>query len=403
MKKDGFYSTGSFAALAHVSVRTIRYYDNMNLLKPSYVTESGARFYTDYDLVKLQQILLFKYLGFSLDDIKQMPSEHGNNSMLKNALTLQKKLVAERMEEMKQVETAIDSTIQTLEENREPDWSRMLELIHLTSMENTLKKQYANASNISARIRLHDEFSKNRQGWFPWIFENCRIKSGMKILELGCGNGALWLDNCEKLDKLQRMKIVLSDISAGILHDASGNMAEKAAEMNSRRFAKFFEYRNFDCAGIPYEDASFDLVIANHLLFYCEDIDKVCREVRRVLKPGGRFVCSTYSVRHMKEISSLVSEFDDRIVLSGEKLYDIFGLDNGAEILQNSFERIEKAVYDDEIILNDAGPLIEYILSCHGNQNRYLLERYSDFRSFVTKKVGRKFRITKDAGIFICE
>ena len=54
--------------MAHVTLRTIRYYDKQNILKPSYVTEAGARFYTDEDFARLQQILLLKYLGFTLDD-----------------------------------------------------------------------------------------------------------------------------------------------------------------------------------------------------------------------------------------------------------------------------------------------------------------------------------------------
>ena len=41
MKKDGYYSSGEFARMAHVTLRTIRYYDKQNILKPSYVTESG--------------------------------------------------------------------------------------------------------------------------------------------------------------------------------------------------------------------------------------------------------------------------------------------------------------------------------------------------------------------------
>ena len=72
MKLPGYYSSGEFARMAQVSVRTIRFYDQKNLLKPSFVKDSGARFYTDSDLAKLQQILLLKYLGFSLDDIREM-------------------------------------------------------------------------------------------------------------------------------------------------------------------------------------------------------------------------------------------------------------------------------------------------------------------------------------------
>ena len=48
MKKDGYYSSGEFARMAHVTLRTVRYYDKQDILKPSLVTESGARFYTGF-------------------------------------------------------------------------------------------------------------------------------------------------------------------------------------------------------------------------------------------------------------------------------------------------------------------------------------------------------------------
>ena len=72
MKKEGYYSTGEFMKQANITKKTIRYYDEKNILKPSFVSDSGARYYTEKDLAKLQQILLLKYLGFSLGDIKEM-------------------------------------------------------------------------------------------------------------------------------------------------------------------------------------------------------------------------------------------------------------------------------------------------------------------------------------------
>ena len=64
MKKEGYYSSGEFARMAHVTLRTIRYYDKQNILKPSYVTESGARFYTDEDFARLlRQAFIFKLLS----------------------------------------------------------------------------------------------------------------------------------------------------------------------------------------------------------------------------------------------------------------------------------------------------------------------------------------------------
>ena len=57
--------------MAHVTLRTIRYYDKQNILKPSYVTEAGARFYTDEDFARTAADSSLKYLRFTLDDIKR--------------------------------------------------------------------------------------------------------------------------------------------------------------------------------------------------------------------------------------------------------------------------------------------------------------------------------------------
>ena len=171
MKKDGYYSSGEFARMAHVTLRTVRYYDKQDILKPSLVTESGARFYTDEDFARLQQILLLKYLGFSLDDIREMTIGDSDYHFMLNSLNIQLRLVRDRIEQMQLVEKAIQDTAQMIKEQHTIDWSQMLNLIHLTGMEKSLKNQYQNATNISSRINLHSLYSQNKQGWFPWIFE----------------------------------------------------------------------------------------------------------------------------------------------------------------------------------------------------------------------------------------
>ena len=185
MKKPGYYSSGEFARMAHVTLRTIRYYDKQNILKPSYVTEAGARFYTDEDFARLQQILLLKYLGFSLDDIRDMTIDDADYHFMLNSLNIQLKLVRDRIEQMQLVEQAIQDTSDLIKKEHSIDWSQMLNLIHLTGMEKSMKNQYQDASNISARINLHSLYSQNKQGWFPWIFEQLELTPGMKILELG--------------------------------------------------------------------------------------------------------------------------------------------------------------------------------------------------------------------------
>ncbi len=398
MKLPNYYSSGQFAKMAGVSLKTIRFYDKKNILKPSYRTPSGARFYTKEDFAKLQQILLFKYLGFSLDDIKELSIGTIDYHLINHSLKLQKKLVQDRIEQMQLVETAIENTILAIEKEKRLDSNAMLELIHLTGMEKSLKMQYKNAENVSARIRLHKEYSINKQGWFPWILEQCNLKEGIKILEIGCGNGALWTENIEKIPK--GIEVVLSDISDGMLRDARRVVLELLSEHPFLE-EEVFSFQVFDCKEIPFKENSFDLVIANHLLFYCDDVEQVCREVKRVLKNEGKFVCSTYGRKHMKEITELVQSFDSRILLAAENLYERFGLENGETILANVFPQVEFRRYEDYIELNKPELLLEYILSCHGNQNQLLLDKYKEFKNFVTEKTRYGFQITKDAGIFI--
>ncbi|MCI9452618.1 MAG: methyltransferase domain-containing protein [Dorea sp.] len=392
MKKTGYYSSGVFARMANVTLRTIRYYDKQDILKPSFVSEAGARFYTDKDFAALQQILLLKYLGFCLEDIREMLIDDTDYHFMLNSLNIQLKLVQDRIEQMQLVEKAIRDTSEAIREEHTIDWDQMLNLIHLTGMEKSLKNQYQNASNISARIHLHHLYSQNQQGWFPWIYEQLEVSPGMKVLEIGCGDGTLWMENMDRLPV--EIDITLSDLSEGMLRDA-----RRVIGASDPRFS----YQVFDCQRMPCQDHSFDLVIANHVLFYCEDIRKVCGEVLRVLRPGGKFLCSAYGQNHMKEVSALVQGFDDRIVLSADKLYDRFGMENGGSILTEFFGSCEWRQYEDYLVVPKPEPLIAYVLSCHGNQGQYITERYKEFRSYVKRKTDRGFRITKEAGVFICK
>ena len=390
MHKEGYYSSGQFAAKANVTVRTIRFYDKQNILKPSFINENGARFYSDSDFVRLQQILLLKYLGFSLDEIRQFTIDDADQEYLINSLKLQQRLVDDRIEQLQLVRRAIQDTTREMEQHHSLDWSRMLELIHLTGMENSMATQYQNAANLSARIRLHTLFSHNTEGWFPWLFSQLHLKTGESVLELGCGAGSLWTENLSRIPR--NVQILLSDLSSGMVREVHRFIGDDDR----------FSFRTVNCQEIPVPEGTFDLVTANHVLFYCQDIPAAIREIHRVLKKGGRFVCSTYGASHMAEITQLVQEFDSRVVLSADRLYEQFGLENGEAMLSVCFHEIRKVLYEDYLNVTQPQPLIEYIISCHGNQNQYLLDRYAEFSQFISRKTRHGFYITKHAGVFIC-
>ena len=394
MKKDGYYSSGKFAEMAHVTKKTLRYYNEQNILKPSFVDENGAGYYTDNDFARLQQIIFLKQLMFSLADIKELTVRNSDKDYWLESLKMQESLISEHIEQLRLMKESISEAREALTEGREVSWSEMLSLADANEMEQKLKQQYLNSSNISARIHLHSEYSENKEGWFPWLFSVSKIKSGEKILELGCGDGSFWITNAGRIPP--DASVTLTDISDGIIRETSSELDSLNGDFN---------FRVMDAHNISFDDNSFDVIVANHMLFYCSDINLVLSEIKRTLKPGGRFLCSTYGKAHMREVTELVQKFDSRIALSSEKLYERFGRENGADVLSRYFTDIHWQQYEDSLCVTKPEPLVSYIMSCHGNQNHYITDHYRDFFAFVKKKTDKGFHITKDAGAFIaiCE
>ncbi|MBS6454534.1 MAG: methyltransferase domain-containing protein [Holdemanella biformis] len=378
-----YYKTGQFARLANVSERTIRYYDKIGLLKPSFVMENGYRQYSDLDLLKLQKILSLKHLGFSIEEIFPMVMDNTN---LKESFELQIDLIEDKISHLQSLKDALKRASQS----SNLSWNMILSLVQLSNEETNIIEQYKNAKNLNDRISLHEKYSTNSQGWFNWLFEKIDFSKVNRLLELGCGNGKLWQEN--KID-LRNREIFLSDISEGMVEEVRNKLGSD------------FNCIVADAEKIPFKDAYFDSIIANHVLFYLNDLNQGLKEISRVLKPNGVLYCSTYGSNHMKEITDIVQSFDSRINLSNHSLYDVFGLENGESILKQYFTSVQRMDYQDSLEITESKPLIDYIMSCHGNQNEILGPRLSEFKEYIEELLQNdgKIVVTKQAGLFVCE
>jgi ubiquinone/menaquinone biosynthesis C-methylase UbiE len=252
-----------------------------------------------------------------------------------------------------------------------------------------LTQQYHNAAHLNDRIQLHVRFSTNTYGWHRWSFDQFKLTAHSRVLELGCGPGRLWMENSARIPR--EWDITLSDFSPGMLEEARRNLAS---------VERLFGFEVIDAQSIPFADASFDALIANHMLYHVPDRPKALSEIRRVLRPDGRFYASTVGAAHLHEIGELVRRFDPRIHFGiGDEAS--FTLESGAQQIAPFFSSVVLHRYEDALVVTEPEPLIAYILS--GRVGTSLDgDRGVEFAAFVQRELGRQgaIHITKDSGLF---
>ncbi|RXI45958.1 MerR family transcriptional regulator [Clostridium tetani] len=392
-KGKDFFTIGEFAKKAGVTLRTLRYYDKIDLLKPTAYNELGHRLYTKEDFGNLQKILTLKFIGLSLEEIGDIMKYDLISNGFKKSLEIQKEIIEEKAKQMKNIVKAIDETLNMVEEEEKVNWDKFINIISLINEDKKWIEQYKNSSNLRARINLHQRFSTNKEGWMPWFFKNLPLNEECKVLELGCGDGSLWRINYNYIPK--SWDIYLTDFSKGMLEDAKKNLVKQKER---------FKFEIVDVEKIPYEDESFDLVIANHMLYHVENIDRAMSEIKRVLKKDGVFYASTVGKEHMKEMREIISKVDKNILqVESFNLTEKFQLENGKKILNNWFPYVDIKKYEDSLTIKEEDALLDYIFSMPGNiREKFDGERLKKIQTILKKEKVQKgyIYITKDTGFF---
>ena len=249
----------------------------------------------------------------------------------------------------------------------------------------TVKKQYANADNLSTRISIHDKYSTNKMGFGNWIFSNYRIEPGMKILELGCGTGDMWRGRDDLISKCD--KIVLSDFSEGMVATTRENVGEH----------ENVEYKVVDIQNIPFEDDSFDVVIANMMLYHVPNLDKGLQEVKRVLKKSGKFYAATYGEHGIVEyLAKLLGKYGVE-----DNASRVFTLQNGDDILKKFFTNVEMLEYKDSLVVTDVDDMVDYLYSLASMTSLASVPREDIKEILVQNMKDGVLNVPKEYGMFI--
>ncbi|MBE0337914.1 methyltransferase domain-containing protein [Paenibacillus sp. 23TSA30-6] len=391
LSKGDYLSTGQLAKSTGMTLRTLRYYDQIGLLTPEDHHSGSARKYTVKEVKRLQRIQTLKYVGLSLQEIKDiLNAELISDGDIKHSLEAQLDILQKKIAHTEHIVHAIRKALEKLADGSDLD--RFAELIQAVQKEENWGDQYRTATRLQARINLYDKFSTNPQGWHRWVFDQLEVTPEAHILELGCGDGTFWLRNAERIPNSWR--ITLTDISSGMVEEARCRLGSSNA---------MFKFLSADAQQLPFHEEQFDVVLANNMLYHVSDISRAIEEMHRVLKPGGLVCTSTMSTQHLQELEDLAASFDPDLRVLDQAIHR-FHLGNGMDLLSSCFSNLLLLHYDDRLMVDKAEPLIDYMISTPMNARERLVGKAIDmFRIHVNQNLKQTgvLQLTKENGIFL--
>jgi ubiquinone/menaquinone biosynthesis C-methylase UbiE len=269
-----------------------------------------------------------------------------------------------------------------------------LEVNHYQDAKYLKADQYRNSRNLGARAQLHELYGSNPMGWFTWVLNIIGLNEGESVLECGCGPGWLWQKNLDHLP--DGCEIILTDLSPGMVAEAKAALAPAK---------QGFRFREADISDLPYENDRFDVVIANHMLYHVADRKRALAEVRRVLRPEGRFLAATVGKNHMLELRELRRRFLPNQAEALQRSGIGFSLENGERQLSEYFSQVELALYSNRLEVTDSRHLVNYALSSTEARQAVGQAHLESAVDYIRRQIKENgyFEINTDSGIFKAE
>lgn len=154
------YTVKAVADTAGISIRTLHHYDEIGLLRPASLSPAGYRLYGREDLERLQQVLFFRELGFSLKEIKEiLDSPHFDR---KQALTSHRRLLLEHKRRLERLIESVDQSIGAIERGETMSESEMFEVFDRKQLEEWREEARQNwgSENVDESWRRASKYTK---------------------------------------------------------------------------------------------------------------------------------------------------------------------------------------------------------------------------------------------------
>jgi len=256
-----------------------------------------------------------------------------------------------------------------------------------------LDEQYKDSEKLDIRKMFHKKYSTNPVEYDDWIVSKIHFFEGCRILELGCGTGNLWMDQTALVDSFS--ELVLSDISEGMVESAKENHADK----------KRIKCEVIDTQAIPYPDGSFDIVVANSMLYHIPELEQAVKEIHRVLKTDGVFYATTASTSEGLMNYITASLYEMGLSETSGAAAISFSLENGEELLARYFSNVKRDLYDDRLEVTEVADLVAYIYSMSSVYYQLDVSSSADLHAYFEEQKDSEgiIKIPKLYGIFISQ
>lgn len=168
------YKVKEVADLVGISVRTLHHYDQIGLLKPDTVTDNGYRLYSDTNLERLQQVLFFKEIGFSLEEVKEILDSPDFDR--KQALQSHREILLKQRSRLEEIIRTVDKTIHSIEGGTEMEKREMFEGFDMRQIEEH-KAKYAEEVRQKYDKKTVEESERRTSSYTKDDWQNITKKS----------------------------------------------------------------------------------------------------------------------------------------------------------------------------------------------------------------------------------
>lgn len=247
---------------------------------------------------------------------------------------------------------------------------------------NYVRFQYADDEKLRVRIEMHQRYSENRVPFLQWLLAVVTAQAGQRLLDVGSGPGQMHAD-------LSGVTVTALDLSAGMLAKVKVPAVQA------------------DAQHLPFADASFERVMANHVLYHVPDMAQAMREMRRVARPGGRVVITTNSRTTMRPLFEMADAVAKELGVEGYQTVALrFGLED-IDLVRSVFSTARVEVFEDAFRFLSPEPVLAYVASMwidylDPDKRAEFLRRIEERVSAVIEREG-VFRVPKRTGSFVAD